>query len=200
MVKPDGYDDARVSGEYVPVELGGHYCKIVQVTETKSSKGKDMIVVLFDFCSPDQQEGYFSKSYANDPRDKKEKKWPFQGSKYIMVNDYQDPKKTSSQFKTFCSCIEKSNNCEINWVNGPEWAQQFKGKKVGVVYGEEENEYNGKTFMRATPKWFCRTDAVKDASIPKPKYLAGAAGPTMPTTGTDGFMNIPDGMEDEIPF
>ena len=196
MQKPDGYDEAKVSGAYTPVELGGHYCTIKQVNETKSSTGKNMIVVLFDFCPPDKQSGYFIDSFKNDVRE--EKKWPFSGTKYIMVNDYQDPAKTSRQFKTFCSCVEKSNNYEIIW-GGDEWSKQFKGKKVGVVYGEEENEYNGKTFMRAMPKWFCQLDAVATAKIPEPKYLSGSARKVGSNVSND-FMTIPEGMEEEIPF
>lgn len=195
MQKPSGYDEAKASGDFTPVELGGHYCTIKQVSERKSSTGKDMIVVLFDFCSPDKQEGYFMDSFKADVRE--DKKWPFAGSKYIMVNDYNDSSKTSKQFKTFCTCVEKSNNYEVKWgVN--DWGKQFVGKKVGMVYGEEENEYDGRRFMRSTPKWFCSWDAVKDARIPEPKYLKTPA--KAPSVNSDGFMSIPAGADEEIPF
>lgn len=202
MQKPTGYDEAQASGEYVKVELGGHYAQIKQVSEIKSKTGKDMIVVLFDFCPPDNQEGYFSQSYNNDTRT--DKKWPFNGTKYIMINDYEDPKKTSRQFKTFCTCVEKSNNCEIQW-GGSEWSKQFRGKKIGVVFGEEENEYDGRTFMRRVPKWFCSVENVATQSVPEPKYLNGKSATTRTAetsanTTSDGFMAIPDGFDEEIPF
>lgn len=204
MNKPNGYDEAKASGGYIPVELGGHYCTIMQVKETKSSSGKAMIVVLLDFDKNDKQPGYFSAAFSNDTRPKDEKKWPFAGSKWVMVNDYQDPKKTSRQFKTFCSCVEKSNDYEITW-GGDNWGQQFKGKKIGAVYGEEENAYNGKTFMRPALKWFCENDAVADAAIPEPKYLGSAGSASAPvinttTAGSSDFMSIPEGVEEEIPF
>lgn len=195
MQKPNGYDEARTSGEFAPVNLGGHYCAIKQVTEKKSSTGKDMIVVLFDFAKPDEQEGYFMESFKNDVRE--DKKWPFSGSKYIMVNDYNDPKKTSRQFKTFCTCVEKSNNCQIQW-GGDSWSAQFKGKKIGVVYGEEENEYDGRIFMRHVPKYFCGIDAVKDAKIPEPKLLTRTTNNA--DVSVDTFINVPEGTEEEIPF
>lgn len=200
MQKPTGYDEAQASGEYVKVDLGGHYCQIKQVSEVKSKSGRDMIVVLFDFCSPDKQDGYFTQSYDNDTRPNK--KWPFNGSKYIMVNDYEDPKKTSRQFKTFCTCVEKSNNFEIQW-GGSDWSKQFRGKKIGAVYGEEENEYDGRTFMRRVAKWFCTTEAVADARIPEPKYLNGRSAATSNSEikpADNGFMTIPEGFEEEIPF
>lgn len=200
MQKPNGYDEAREAGSFTPVELGGHYAVIKQVTEMQSSKGKDMIVVLFDFAKGDAQEGYHSNAFQNDNRD--QKKWPFNGSKYIMVKDFNDDSKTSRPFKTFCSCFEKSNGCSVQW-GGKNWGAQFKNKKIGVVYGEEEQEYDGKTSMRRVPKWFCSWDTVKDQRIPEPKYLANkpAPTPTTTTTGSEGFMNVPEGAEDEgIPF
>ena len=198
MNKPGGYDEARESSGFVPVDLGGHYAVIKQVTEMQSSSGKDMIVVLFDFTKPDKQEGYHNNAYQNDTRD--QRKWPFNGSKYIMVNDFNDSSKTSRAFKSFCSCFEKSNNTTIVW-GGKNWGAQFKNKKIGVVYGEEEHEWNGKTSMRRMPKWFCAWDAVEGARIPDPKYLENRPAPAQATAAPNGFMDPPEGSEDEgIPF
>lgn len=193
MKKPNGYDEARESGSFTPVELGGHYAVIKQVTERETSTGKPMIVVLFDFAPEDKQPGYFVDAFDNDNRE--DKKWPFAGSKYIMVQDYQDANKTSRQFKTFCSCVEKSNSMTIKW-GGSDWGKQFKGKKVGVIYGEEEHEYDGETSMRRLPKFFCAVDKVPTATTPTPKYLTRDAAAPAPQT-IAGVTVIPD---DEIPF
>ena len=198
MLKPNGYDDAKTIGEFTPVELGGHYAVIKQVAERETSTGKGMIVVLFDFCKPDKQVGYFTAQFENS--DKEDKKWPFAGSKYVMINDYNDPQKTSRAFKTFCTCVEKSNNMQIAWT-GNGGGKQFAGKKIGVVYGEEEQEYNGKVSMRHVPKWFCVYDKVGEQDIPRPKYLNGSSPATAPAKADDGFMDIPDDSTDEeIPF
>ena len=42
MQKPSGYDEAQASGEFIPIEIGGHYATIKQVTETQSKGGRDM--------------------------------------------------------------------------------------------------------------------------------------------------------------
>lgn len=199
MQKPNGYDEAQTSGEFIPVDLGGHYAVIKQVAERQSSTGKDMVVVLFDFCQPDKQVDYFQNRFNSD--DREEKKWPFAGTKYIMVADFDNPSKTSKNFKTFCTCVERSNNFQIAW-GGSNWAQQFKGKKIGVVYGEEENEYDGKISMRRLPKWFCNIDKVATAAVPAPKYINGV-GPAATTTvssNINDFVNVPDNGADEIPF
>lgn len=196
MQKPSGYDEARESGFYTPPELGGHYAVIKQVTEKQSSTGKDMIVVLFDFADNDAQKGYFSNDFLTNPNE--DKKWSFAGTKYIMVLDYQDPRKTSRQFKTFCTCVERSNNMTISW-GGSDWAKQFKDKRIGVVYGEEEQEYDGETRMRRLPRYFCAWDKIPSESVPKPKYLNGQnpVTPSAATTIPSGFQQVAD---DEIPF
>jgi len=194
MQKPSGYDDVQVGG-FTPVELGGHYCMIKQVAERQSSTGKDMIVVVFDFVKPDSQEGYFMEQFKNDVRE--DKKWPFAGSKYIMVNDYQDPSKTSRQFKSFCTCVENSNGYQIQW-GGKDWAAQFKGKKIGAVFGAEEHEYDGKTSMRHLVRYFCSLDAVKDAKVPEAKLLMTKAKPN--NMSADDFVNVPEGSDEVIPF
>lgn len=197
MQKPTGYDEAQAGG-FTPVELGGHTAVIKQVSEKDSSTGKPMIVVLFDFDQADKQAGYFNEMYQG--YDREPKKWPFAGSKYIMVQDYQDPRKTSRNFKSFVTTIEKSNNMKVAW-GGASWGKQFVGKKIGVVYGEEEQEYDGRVTMRHVPKWFCLYEKAKDASIPAPKLLPKPAAPAGSTDGEiDGFLSIPDGTEEEIPF
>lgn len=197
MQKPNGYDEVQ-AGNFVKAELGGHYAIVKQVAERQSSTGKNMIVVLFDFISPDKQPDYFMSQFKNDSRD--EKKWPFAGSKYIMVQDYNDPTKTSRNFKSFCTCVEKSNNYTVRWETGDNWGKQFVGKKIGVVFGEEEQEYDGRISMRRVPKWFCEWDAVKDARIPDTKYLNGSGPARMATAQDDKFMQIPEGVDEEIPF
>lgn len=200
MLKPNGYDEVQAAGEFTPVELGGHYCVIKQVKETTSKTGKPMIVVCIDFCSPDKQENYFMDSFKDDVRP--DKKWPHNGTIYILTQNYQDPNKVSRNFKTFCTCVEKSNSgFEIQW--GDNWGAQFKGKKIGAVYGEVENEYNGKTSMRHELRWFCSWDRVDKASVPDPKMLNNSSAPAStakPSTDADGFMNVPQGADDEIPF
>lgn len=201
MQKFQNYDAVNAIGEYTPVDLGGHYAVIKKVEETKSKAGKDMIVVYFDFCLPDKQANYFAAEFTNDVRP--EKKWPHAGTVYILTADYQDATKPSRNFKTFCNAVEKSNSgFQIPW--GEAWGKQFVNKKIGVVFGEVENFYNGKTSMRHEPRWFCSWDKVKDARVPNPKLLPEGQKTETPVTATpavnSGFINVPEGETGDTPF
>lgn len=191
MNKPNNYEETQVGGDYIPVELGGHTAIIKNVEETTSKNGKPMIKVSFDFDKADSQPEFFMNSFKADIRP--DKKWPFQGTNYIMAEDQNGA--CSKSFKSFITCVEKSNNAECVW--GDKFAAWFKNKKVGVVFGEVEEEYNGETKMRRRIRFFCQYDNAKTAKVPDPKYLNGDS----PSgNSSSDFMSIPDGSEDQIPF
>lgn len=198
MQKPNGYDEAKAGGEFTPVELGGHHMVIKQVNEKMNKNNQPMIVVLFDFAANDNQPGYFMEQFKNDTRT--DKKWPNQATNYINV--YDQDGKTSKAFKTFTTCVEHSNpGFTTQWGDG--FCKQFKDKKVGGVFGEQMDYYNGEEKKKRILRWFVSSDKVKDASVPiitesqsYKNYKFGGG-----NSNTDnGFMNIPDGLEEELPF
>ena len=194
MQKPNNYDETKVSGQYTPISTGGHHMIIKQVSETKSSAGKPQIVVLMDTAKNDSQPGFFSKEFAEDIRP--EKKWPYSGSKWINTEDKDG--NCSRMFKSFITAFEKSNNCEAIWGDG--FAKQFKNKKIGGIYGEVENEYNGKTSMRHEFRFFCEDAKVDDAKVPDPVYLDKSKTAAATTPAADNFIDVAEGIEEDLPF
>ena len=192
MNKPSGYDEVKIGGDFTPIELGGHHLIIKGVREEKSKNGKDMIVVAFDTAKNDKQPAYFSDLFEKDIRP--EKKWPNNGTQYILTMDSQDPSKTSRSFKSFITSFEKSNDCEAVW--GDKFCAQFKGKKIGGVFGLVEEEYNGEVKQRHKLRWFCEDTRADEANVPEAKLLNKLV--KAPTDNS--FVNVPDGVADEIPF
>lgn len=159
-----------------------------------------MIVVLFDFAQDDIQPGYFTEQFKNDIRP--DKKWPNQATQYILTEDENGD--CSRSFKTFITCVEHSNSgFTTQW--GDNFEKQFKNKKIGGVFGLQMDYYEGKEREKRVLRWFVSLDKVPDARIPdisetkafknhKSGYPEGA------TSAGDGFMNIPDGIDEELPF
>lgn len=194
MQKPNNFDSVQASGSYTPINIGGHHLIIKQVEEQQSKSGKDMIVVLFDTAKGDSQPEFFMKEFQNDIRP--DKKWPRAGRQYIVVTDSNND--CSKSFKTFINCVERSNNgFKTQW--GDSFCNQFKGKKIGGVFGEVENEYNGKVTMRHELRWFCDDSKADSATVPMSKKLPNS-NKTVAAPDNDDFMNVPDGSEEEIPF
>lgn len=196
MNKPNNYENTQASGDFTPIELGGHHMIIKQVAEKQTSTGKPMIVVLYDFAKNDKQPNYMKNEFEKDTR--ADKKWPYAGTEYIVTVDKDG--NCSRSFKTFISCFEKSNNVQAVW--GDAFCNQFKNKKIGGVFGEVENEYNGKVSMRHQLRYFCSDEAVDGARIPAPQLLNGKNASATSGTKTDnnGFVSIPEGIDEDLPF
>lgn len=195
MDMPKNYNETKADG-FTPVQTGGHHLIIKQVQETKSKSGKSMIVVLFDMADNDVQPHYMSDEFKSDTRE--QPKWPHSGTQYILTED--SDRKCSKSFKKFILAFEKSNNCSAVW--GEKFSQQFKNKKIGGVFGEVENDYNGKNFWRSELRWFCEDADAEKAAVPDRKPLnnrpASAPATTAPTTEQNGFMAVPE--DENIPW
>ena len=198
MQKPKLFDEVKTSGEFVPIELGGHHIIIKNVEETTSKAGKPMLKVSIDFAKNDSQPDYMANEFKNDIRP--DKKWPHAGTQYILTEDKDG--NCSKSFKSFITAFENSNNCGAIW--GDKFAAQFKNKKIGGVFGEVENEYNGKTTMRHELRWFCSDDKVDGAAIPDPKYLNGKKASDVLGGGAGGSdqpdVNVAEGTDEEVPW
>lgn len=197
MQKPNNFDNTS-DGSFEPINVGGHYLTIKKLEETQSAKGAPMIKVAIDFVEPDAQAGYFAKSFQDDVRP--EKKWPFAGTLYIMTEDKDG--KCSRNFKRFITAVEKSNNGFVTkWGN--DFADQFKGKRLGGVYGIVEDEYNGEIRKKRQCRWTCEWDAVANAKVPDEKLLkasGSASSSSSSSSSSNNFMDIPAGSDDEVPF
>lgn len=201
MKKTPNYDNVQASGEFEPITEGGHHLIIKQVNETQSKNGDPMIVILFDFAPNDPQAGLILKDFQAD--DKPDKKWPNRGTNYCLT-EYNG--ETTRNFKTFCTCYEKSNNTQVKWSdsdNDATWGVQFKNKKIGAAFGKVHSVYNGKEQVRTELRWFVSDDKVDPNNIPKEKFLSDAdKAKIVPEGGaaSSNFMDVADTLEGELPF
>ena len=193
MNKPVNYESTS-TGDFIPVTPGGHHLIIKQVKETKSKSGKDMLVVAVDMAPNDIQPMYFSKMFEEDIRP--DKKWPHAGTIYVVSTDNKG--QCTKNFKTFITSFEHSNNTQTVWGDGPQFTNQFSGKRIGGVFGIVEEEYNGERKKRCLHRWFCDDSKADSVKAPDPKLLDQGAAPvqagnTIPT----GFTPV---ETDDIPF
>lgn len=212
MQKPNNYDNTMVPGDFKPIELGGHVLIIMDYKETDkegkqlvTSTGKKQVIVSFDTAQNDRQPGYFLQQFRGDIRP--DKKWPFNGSAYITVED--DDGNCSRQFKGFVTSLEKSNpGFVFPWSdNESVTANGVKKKLIGGVFGVEKDWYNGKEVKRHKLRWFRSTENIDDVDTPEETetktYKARTIlnpGITSEQAPSADFMHIPDSIQEELPF
>ena len=185
--KPAGYDEVQAGGDFTPIELGGHKLVIKKI-EDVSNGVVSYLKVMYDTAPDDIQPNYFAEQYKNDTRETK--KW----GGVINIFPTGGDGRTSKKFKQFCTSIERSNNSQIEW--GAKFEQSIVGKVVGGVFGEEEyldTANNVKTARKLF--WFRSVDGIQDAKVPNKRTLEGTD-----TNAPDGFMNIPEGTDEDLPF
>lgn len=191
MNKPAGYDEVQVLGEFTPINLGGHKLVIMKVEECETSAGTQYIKVSFDTTKDDAQPHYYSNAWKQDTR--QDKKWS--GVTTVFPTDREG--KTSKQFKTFCTSVERSNaNFKMVW--GEKFCEALKGKLVGGVFGEEDY-YNSLGELKTARKlfWFREIGKVMDADIPA-KRVPKESAPIAQSISIDDFVEIID--DGESPF
>ena len=167
IAKPKTYDEININEEFEKLELGGHKGIIIKVEEyTSDVSGKTSLKVYVDTASDDKQPGYFKKQYDNDTRI--DKKYPNGAIKYVPLGEEENQVK---MLKAFITAYENSNNCQFDW--NKDW-DQLKGKKIGLVFGQEEYiSQDGTTKLATKLNQFRSIDKVDNAQIPKVKLLDG---------------------------
>ena len=167
IAKPKAYDEININEEFEKLELGGHKGIIIKAEEyTSDFSGKKSLKVYVDTASDDKQPGYFKKQYENDTRI--DRKYPNGAIKYVPLGEEENQVKI---LKSFITAYENSNNCQFDW--NKDW-DQLKGKKIGIIFGQEEYiSQDGTTKLATKLNQFRSIDKVDNIKIPKVKLLDG---------------------------
>ena len=195
-VNRNEYDNVRLDVERL--KAGGHKCVIKQVLEGRSQTGKDMLTISYDTTEEDSQPKFFTEDYLGQSGTAK--KW--HGNHYIVQgNDY-----FLKNLKQFVGAAEASNEgFEGLDKDGTVKTDDFKGKKIGIVFREEEYLANtGRKGTSVKSFYFCNYADAEDKPVPEkrtlPEQTRAFASPD-PAAASEGFMAVADNLEDEgLPF
>ena len=165
IAKPKAYDEINIIEEYEKISLGGHKGIIMKAEEyTSPQSGKTSLKVSVDTAKDDKQPEYFREQYKNDNRI--DKRWSNSAIKFISLGEEENQVK---MLKAFITAYENSNNCKFDW--NKDW-DQLKGKKIGIVFGQEEYiNQNGDLKLNNKLRDFRSIDKVDNIKIPKVKKL-----------------------------
>lgn len=168
ITKPKAYDEININEEFEKLELGGHKGIIIKAEEyTSDFSGKKSLKVYVDTASDDKQPEYFKKQYENDTRI--DRKYPNGAIKYVPLGEEENQIK---MLKSFITAYENSNGCQFDWDK--DW-EQLKGKKIGIVFGQEEFiSQDGTTKLATKLREFRSIDKIDNIQIPKIKMLDGS--------------------------
>ena len=203
MKKFAGYAEATTFTERPRLPIGGYVLRIMEARELTYSWGS---VLKIDFdISEGEQKGFYQKDY--DSQTQEDKKWKGSFRLNVPKDDGSEQDAwTKSRFKTVIEDAIEVSNAGYKW----DWDEtKLKGKVVGGIFNNKEWEMDGdsgyKSGFFTNCKALVSVDKIKkndftipgDDLIPDNKRISKKP----ESTGSgDGFMNIPDGGMDELPF
>lgn len=169
-------------GEALPA--GGYKCVIVKAFESISKTGRPMLCLCLDIADG-QYKGHFSRLFKmRKDRDGKDAKWPC--IMYLLADE-----EAAGRFKGSMKAVEDSNS-GYKW----DWDEVgLKGKRVGVVFREEEYEKrDGSIGVVVKAAWLRNADKVEDAPIPARRKVRQSI------ALTGGIAPTASNIDEEIPW
>ncbi len=199
MKQFNNYNEAKKEAQAsvaLRLPAGAYVCKIEGVKYEETEWG-DRIALRFDICEGEHKD-FFKKQYeANTNEDKK---WKGRINVFVPKDDGTEKDAiTKKSFASWTDAFEKSNN-GYTW----DWDEnKWKGKVVGIVFGQTGTVIDGKEIVYVEPRFPIDVDRVRKGDAPSAKFKAknGYTGNgNSQTTDPGSFVNIPAGTEEEIPF
>ena len=173
------------AGEFTRPAPGAYICGIVKAEDVAS---KEYLKITYDIIEG-EFKGYYKEMRANNPE------WEWAGA---YVKSYKE--KALPMFKRFCTAVSRSNGKFVfDGGNTNHDEKTLKGKKIGLLLGEEE--YTGNDGRIKTRLYVVREfsiDKLADQKVPELKKLKEESS-TKNATGKEDWMDVEDNGE-EVPF
>lgn len=185
MIKrPNNWNEVREFSDRPKLPLGAYVCRVKQAV-VDSTYGEQLFI-LFDIVEGEYKDFFMSEFRANTMENKK---WKGTLKQWIPKDDGSEKDEwTKSAFKGMVTSFEKSNpGYQWDWDEA-----SLVGKLIGVLFRNEEWEFNGKHGWAIRPFKALSVDMVRsgDFKLPDDKPLKDkAAAPAV-----DNFADLENKM------
>lgn len=194
--RPNNWNEVQEFADRPKLPLGAYVCKVKKAVVQNNSYG-DQLCILFDIAEG-EHKGFYDEEFKLNTQ--KDKKWKGVLRVWIPKDDGSEKDElTKRAFKGVVTSFEKSNPGYVwNWDEN-----SLAGKMIGVLFRDEEWEYNGKHGWAVRPFRALSVDTVRNGeyTIPEEKPLKNK------DSGFDGFTSYGSNqsfteLEDdgELPF
>lgn len=199
------YEQAKKSarqtgGSQLP--LGTYVCVVKQVRVIEEDTDTERIEILYDVAEGENKD-FYKKAYDNSSD--KDKKWKGRTLIWSPKDDGSEKDQwTKNTHAKWMNAFEDSNK-GYRWT----WdASSLKGKKFGITLRQAGKVIEGKHIKYNEISYPCDIEDAKKNSDRVGKFKAYSGfdenawknSQNQNSGSSDGFMDIPDGAGEEIPF
>lgn len=198
MALPTYNKSKRKSNTFEQLPKGAYVIKIMGAKEDTWPSGDKVVRIAFDIAEG-KYMGFYQAQF--DRNTNEDRQWPYDAVFNLNVpNDNSQPY-VWDNWNTFFADLEDSNNGFI--FDGD--LKKLKGKVIGGKFHIEQTAKNGNVYDHTKMKWSCVADDVRNGKagrLPNDKLIGTGrtASKTSSTSEMDGFLSIPEGAEEELPF
>lgn len=204
MKQFNGFEDAQKSARYTggaKLPKGAYVAKIMNVRYEKGENGaSSRIIVQFDIAEGEYKD-FFKKAYDADTSE--DKKWKGKATIYEPTDDGSDKDKwTKNKFAKWTNAFEDSNK-GYSW----DWDEnKWKGLLIGLNYRITKKMIDGRPCSYTEVAYPLEVETVRSGKAPEAKdyiadnYKEDASASNTASSSGDDFMNVPAGVDAEIPF
>lgn len=191
--KPNNWNEVQEFTDRQKLPNGAYVCKVKQCKVVDTDYGQQL-AILFDI-SEGEFAGYYQRDF--DSSTVQDKKYRGVMRVWLPKDDGSDNDEiTKRSFKGMVTAFEKSNP-GYKW----DWNENsLSGKTIGILFRNEEWEYNGKNGWAVRPFRAISADTVRNEeyTLAKDKPLKNrtVAAPAYPNPN-NGYMEVTD---EELPF
>ena len=188
----------RKSNTFEQLPKGAYVIKIMGAKEDTWPSGDKVVRIAFDIAEG-KYMGFYQAMF--DRNTNEDRQWPYDAVFNLNVpNDNSQPY-VWDNWNTFFADLEDSNSGFI--FDGD--LKKLKGKVIGGKFHIEQTAKNGNVYDHTKMKWSCVADDVRNGKagrLPNDKLIGTGrtASKTSSTSEMDGFLSIPEGCEEELPF
>lgn len=191
----------RVAREQLPKDA--YVIKILGAKEEKWPSGDSVVRIAFDIAEG-EYKGFYQTQF--DRNTNEDKQWPFDAVFNLNVPNDGSQDYVWTNWNTFFADLEDSNKGFV--FDGD--LKKLKGKLIGGKFhivqskakrANENGEYP--IYENTRMKYSAVADDVRNGKagkLPKDKLLDSGAPAATSNSGLDGFVNLPDGSDEELPF
>ena len=164
--RPNNWNEVKEFSDRQKLPLGAYVCKVKRAAVQANEFGEQLCIV-FDIVEG-EFSGFFNDDFKNN--NSENKKWKGVLRIFIPKDDGSEKDEwTKRSFKGMVTAFEKSNpGYKWNWDEA-----SLTGKLIGILFRNEEWEYDGKTGWTVRPFRAISIDSVRseDFTLPKDKPL-----------------------------
>ena len=161
--KPNNWESGREFTDREKLPLGAYVCRVKGVRIDAYDATSAQLMIQFDIAEGEYTDFYKREYAANTMANKK-----FKGVLRVWLpkdDGSENDEWTKSTFKVMVAAFEKSNpGYSWNWDE-----KSLVGRMVGVLFRNEEWEYDGKTGWTVRPFRAIAVDSVRSETFTVPK-------------------------------